>query len=628
MTRFAIFATLLAAQFAGGVTGYEEVRQLRIRREPSLGTGEESFRDRQTNDRTYSYAEKNAEAEPRIVRIVEGYPMHVKFKDTLANLTSCKVTAPDETQYDMLNSKGQKIERFGDCGFRMLANRSDSGQWTLTAIVNNTDKFTDRVSVSVYEDRGNPGKMNVISLKHGVEGALQPVTDNVTFCQLEDPNGVQTPLIIGTCRYNIPVVTARHEGNWTVVYGTEGKIIPTSASFRVTTYYDRSVASSVYLTEDNEIQLLCRVHVSEPQRFEYCHFTRPDGHVLSLSPGIGSERYETSKISVPGEETRDLHCGLIIRSPMRDDYGAWRCRITDQNKTSYDSVVRLNSDIRDNKTLAVVLSPNVVAHKVFAKQDDSYQIKCTADAPLSYCWFRSPNGTAYSVSRSKARTPFSLPYVGSGLPSGDCTAEISHASFTDHGEWTCNVGVVNGPEKHQLVTVHVAESYVIPEPAKLMATWTDNITLSCKILPNVTDKAVHYCRWIRPDGYGIYNGVSHRYMTNTNNTRCELIIRGGSHRIEDLGNWTCVAGLLMANSTIEESQATVIVHLKSIRYQTLIGVTVVLSITLMIILCVLSLIQLRKRLRALPADPPPYTAEATPMPRFLKAECGSKEFRY
>ncbi|XP_076278555.1 uncharacterized protein LOC143208233 [Lasioglossum baleicum] len=623
MTRFAIFATLLAVQFASGVSEYEEVRQLRIRREPSAGS-EESLSDHQTDARTYSfgslsdaaYAEKIPEVEPRNVRIVEGYPMIVKFKDAPTNLTSCKTTAQNSTVIDM-----------HDCKFRWVVNRNDSGPWTLTAFVNNSVPLTGGVNVLVYEDREKTEKMKDISLKRGAEGKLEPVNGNITFCQLEDPKGVQTPLIIGSCLYNISVVTARHEGNWTVVYGTEGKIIPTSASFRVTTYYDWTIESRVNLAE-NETQLLCRVNVSEPQVFEFCHFTRPDGHVLSLSPGIGSERYDTFNISEPGNETNNLECGLIIRSRKPEDYGAWRCRITDKKRNSYGTVFHMNSTIGNNNTRVVAVLPNIVARKVYVKRNDSFQIKCTANAALSYCWFRSPNGTAYSVSQSEVRTPFSLPYVGSGLPLGDCAAEINHASFTDHGEWTCNVGVVNGPEERQPFTVHVAESYVIPGRAKLIATGTDNIILSCKILPNVTDRAVHYCRWIRPDGYGIYSGVSHRYMTKTSNTRCELIIGGGRHSIEDIGNWTCVAGLMGAKSMIEESQTTVIVYPESMKYQTLVGVTVALSSMLAIIVIALSLVQLRKRLRALPADPPPYTVEAAPIPRFMKAECDSKEFRY
>lgn len=448
------------------------------------------------------------------------------------------------------------------------------------------------------------------------------MTSNTTFCQLTDPNGVQMPMIIGRCQHTISVVSPRHEGIWTGVYGTEGSLPPRNLSFIVTTRDPQTMESIVDYSKPNEIQLACRVNISESREFGFCHFTRPDGHVLSLSPGAATDGYKTSAMLNPGMESKEFFCGMIISPPKAQDYGPWRCRITDRNGTTYGTVLQVK---RNNVTGS--RNVKVVAQNVYVRQSDAYQIKCTADAALSYCWFRSPNGTAYSVSASKARTPFSLPYVGAGLPLGDCAAQIENASFADRGEWTCNVGVVNGSEKRRSFDVHVAESYVIPERPRLMAAGPGNIILSCNILPNATDRAVHYCRWIRPDGYGIHNDASPRYTTHTGNTRCELIIRGGAS-IEDLGNWTCVGGLSSANSFIEESQATITVSIGLTTFQSLLGVSVALTTMLMIIVCMLSLVHLRRRLRILPANPPPYTLEPPSQPRFMKAECNSKEFRY
>lgn len=77
------------------------------------------------------------------------------------------------------------------------------------------------------------------------------------------------------------------------------------------------------------------------------------------------------------------------------------------------------------------------------------------DAVLDYCWFRSPNGTFYSVIQNQMQSLTNLPYVGSGLNFGECAAEIIRASYTDHGEWACNVGIVDGPEKSKTFLVNV-----------------------------------------------------------------------------------------------------------------------------------------------------------------------------
>ena len=77
------------------------------------------------------------------------------------------------------------------------------------------------------------------------------------------------------------------------------------------------------------------------------------------------------------------------------------------------------------------------------------------DAVLDYCWFRSPDGTFYSVIQNQRQSLTKLRYVGSGLNLGDCTVEIDGASGTDDGEWTCNVGVVDGPEKSKTFLVSV-----------------------------------------------------------------------------------------------------------------------------------------------------------------------------
>ncbi|XP_078050373.1 uncharacterized protein LOC144476921 isoform X2 [Augochlora pura] len=462
----------------------------------------------------------------------------------------------------------------------------------------------------------------VFELQHGSVGELKPVSSDTTFCQLRDPNGVQTPMIIGNCLHNISVVTPRHAGIWTAVYGVKDSLQPGKLTFEVRTRDPQTIESTVDKSKPNEIRLACRVNISKPQEFGFCHFTRPDGRVLSLSHDAVSDGYKATTVPESGKNSSSFSCDIIIMTPKTEDYGAWRCRITILNDTSYGTVLQV-------RRWGTLTSVKVVAQDVYVRQSDTYQMKCTADAALSYCWFRSPNGTAYSVAAPGARTttPFTLPYIGAGLLLGDCSVEIARASFDDRGKWMCNVGVVNGSEEQQSFDVHVAESYVVPEQSKLTAAGPGDIILSCNIFPNAADRSVRYCRWIRPDGHGFHDDGSRRYPCHATSTRCELIIRDGVH-MEDLGNWTCVAGLLSANSTIEESQATITVYLGETTFQSLLGVSVALTTMLMIIVCMLSLVYLRRKLKKMPTDPPPYTVEPQSIPRFMKAEYDSKEFRY
>ncbi|XP_025265782.1 uncharacterized protein LOC105250160 isoform X3 [Camponotus floridanus] len=70
----------------------------------------------------------------------------------------------------------------------------------------------------------------------------------------------------------------------------------------------------------------------------------------------------------------------------------------------------------------------------------------------------------------------------------------------------------------------VTETYLMAEQTEIAVSARNDPVLSCHILPRMLDRTVHYCRWIRPDGYGIYNDISHRYTTNSSYSECRLVI--------------------------------------------------------------------------------------------------------
>lgn len=65
---------------------------------------------------------------------------------------------------------------------------------------------------------------------------------------------------------------------------------------------------------------------------------------------------------------------------------------------------------------------------------------------------------------------------------------------------------------------------LVAEQTEIAVSPRNDPALSCHILPRMLDRTVHYCRWIRPDGYGIYNDISHRYTTNSSYSECRLVI--------------------------------------------------------------------------------------------------------
>ncbi|XP_025265781.1 uncharacterized protein LOC105250160 isoform X2 [Camponotus floridanus] len=95
---------------------------------------------------------------------------------------------------------------------------------------------------------------------------------------------------------------------------------------------------------------------------------------------------------------------------------------------------------------------------------------------------------------------------------------------SDDGLWSCLMRIANGGEHVATVSVAVTETYLMAEQTEIAVSARNDPVLSCHILPRMLDRTVHYCRWIRPDGYGIYNDISHRYTTNSSYSECRLVI--------------------------------------------------------------------------------------------------------
>lgn len=168
------------------------------------------------------------------------------------------------------------------------------------------------------------------------------------------------------------------------------------------------------------------------------------------------------------------------------------------------------------------------------------------------------------------------------------------------------------------------DSFLIPDENTIDISYKKPTILTCRILPG-HEAAISYCRWIRPDGHGIYNNVDNQYVTEGTLSSCKLTILGKillwAYKINvviilfeiqfekkkisnfrkciselnvgyDIGSWSCVAGIAGPKNI----EATSRIHI-NYSYIGLGGfVAVVLTIALLIITTIiLFVIIVRKR---------------------------------
>ncbi|XP_026746427.1 uncharacterized protein LOC113507691 [Trichoplusia ni] len=176
------------------------------------------------------------------------------------------------------------------------------------------------------------------------------------------------------------------------------------------------------------------------------------------------------------------------------------------------------------------------AETILASENENINIECKTDMPMAYCGFIHPTGKRYSFS-------------GSTLNAGHCAIKIK-ASKNDSGVWRCHIGTQEtGLEIMQSIEVRVVTKMAALKQ-NVTAIHGKPITLSCattKLTP------MSYCRFEPPTGqpFSINSGVTAanpilgRYYFPSNKSLdrgdCAVTIR--KVKYEDVGSWTCGAGL-------------------------------------------------------------------------------------
>ncbi|KAL6437359.1 hypothetical protein ACFW04_005097 [Cataglyphis niger] len=495
------------------------------------------------------------------IEVYDGHYVNMKYDENYKNLTACNLTGPKMESVNLLTEKRNNFQLLGQCGVRMKVNATYEGSWELTAVVNNYTLYYTLFNIDVYQlEQEDPNDMLVLQWTRGSPGIIS-LSGKSKICQIVDPNGVTVATSVGKCYHQVKVATVQHEGVWLARYNMYGMLEPIEQKFRIATFDRVIFNANVTRSENGNTRLFCQLEIKDT-RPESCSFIRPDGTRLYMTPVIGTERYTAYVYSFTKRERayNVLECAITIMELEDVDYGAWRCDLKIYSSRSYGTVLRVDyPDSRgNNNTKGEMIK--IRTDDVYVKRGDPFTIKCIADAALKYCWLRSPNGTSYSVTEdTKIESPIILHYQGNGLSFGECGVEISAAVHSDDGRWSCLMGMVDGGEQAATMSVTVTETYLVAEQTEIAVSARNDPVLSCHILPRMLDRTVHYCRWIRPDGYGIYNDISHRYTTNSSYSDCRLVILN-YYPEEDDGNWTCVAGLVGKNGHLEEAWDNVMCH--------------------------------------------------------------------
>ncbi|KAK0156879.1 hypothetical protein PV327_011553, partial [Microctonus hyperodae] len=134
-------------------------------------------------------------------------------------------------------------------------------------------------------------------------------------------------------------------------------------------------------------------------------------------------------------------CGITILQPSDDDYGLWKCAIKDaeSHKIMNASVSTAHLSIRKAN------HPNILTENVDVKLRDKFSVKCTTHASLDYCWFQSPKGEHYTVTKNRDDSHHSS-NVNKRLSDGICERTIEEAEDRHSGKWTCGLGVTGSAE--------------------------------------------------------------------------------------------------------------------------------------------------------------------------------------
>ncbi|XP_075972724.1 uncharacterized protein LOC142974340 [Anticarsia gemmatalis] len=174
---------------------------------------------------------------------------------------------------------------------------------------------------------------------------------------------------------------------------------------------------------------------------------------------------------------------------------------------------------------------------ILALENEKVVIGCSSDMPMGYCGFIHPNGTRYS-------------FTGLDTNYGKCAIKIS-ASKNDAGIWRCHIGgKTAGVEQLKAIKLRVVNPMAAVK-SNITAVHGKSVTLFCTTTRGLVP--LKYCRFEPPKDSPFSidstateaNPLLKRFYFPANKSLdrgdCAVTIR--KVKYEDVGKWTCCAGL-------------------------------------------------------------------------------------
>ncbi|CAH2091802.1 unnamed protein product [Euphydryas editha] len=174
---------------------------------------------------------------------------------------------------------------------------------------------------------------------------------------------------------------------------------------------------------------------------------------------------------------------------------------------------------------------------ILASENENIIIQCKSDFPMTYCGFVHPSGKRFS-------------FAERAVSDGKCVQKIK-ATKADSGEWGCHIGRKSVRlESMKKIHVRIVNQVAAIEP-NITAKLGKTITIACATTNGLTP--LSYCRFEPPNGqsFNIDSSVTAKqpilkkyyYPSNSSLDRGDCAVTIIKVNFEDVGDWTCGAGL-------------------------------------------------------------------------------------
>ncbi|XP_055602240.1 uncharacterized protein LOC129751020 [Uranotaenia lowii] len=439
-----------------------------------------------------------------------------------------------------------------ECGINIHnVNRDDAGFWRLTLIREST--LIRGVSmVNVIDVPTIPDTSDRDSITE-----LDEITPEGTdYCYMLRDSGSQNRDVpmYETCMLQASGLDPTGNGHWNVIAGVQGHMREINFAINIE-QKDEQILTSVNHGPDYQV-LMCNLRYSQ-LRMKFCRFLRlADNLGFNMLEGVGWDRYRYY-----GDGFGTGNCGLEIEEPDTVDRGLWKCVIGYGD----ESIMKVSGAILDSSETDQELAI-IEAGDVNALKGTEMTLRCNANKPLDYCWFRDPEGMIYSVSEHLEQDDdLKYWYSGVALSMGDCGMRVRVISEEVAGQWSCHVGssAHSALEVSRTIQVRVSESQIIGSTDRVETSLDTALSIECSSIPANTP--LQYCRFVSPSGdaFSLNEGITSdnailgNYYSNPAHDPkkgfCSVIIR--NVRTADIGLWICagkIAGHTMEHYSVIE----------------------------------------------------------------------------